>query len=405
MIILSHPTGNANSRHALSALAREKLLSGFVTSVATFEGNIWGKLSKLPGMLALKRRSYDSSLSAMTHQVPFLELLRISSEKLPQPVRGLLQPSVDQVYESVDLATAKILKSREDVRGVYAYEDGAKASFEMGKRLGMRCLYDLPIGYWRSAQEIQLEESELKPEWASTMPSINEPKEKLEKKEEELAMADEITVASQFTLATLSKSSVDLNKVTVIPYGCPETTKKDVERNPKGNLRALYVGSLTQRKGISYLFDSMRDCSSFAKLTVLGKGHDDCEILKKELATHRWIPSMPHESVFQVMDDHDVLVFPSLFEGFGLVVTEALSRGMVVIVTANTCGPDLITNGEEGFIVPLRSSEAITEKMELLNRDRELLFEMKMKALSLAKRRQWSSYESQLANWVKDKLD
>ena len=71
-----------------------------------------------------------------------------------------------------------------------------------------------------------------------------------------------------------------------------------------------------------------------------------------------------------------MLVFPSLFEVFGLVITEALSQGLPFITTSHTCGPNMITNGLDGFIVPIRSSDAIAVKLEQICNDRLLLSEM-----------------------------
>ncbi len=76
------------------------------------------------------------------------------------------------------------------------------------------------------------------------------------------------------------------------------------------------------------------------------------------------------------MARNDVLVLPSLHEGFGLVLTEAMSQGLVVITTPHTAGPDLITDGVDGLLVPIRSSAAIEEALAHLLRDRDHLATM-----------------------------
>ena len=98
------------------------------------------------------------------------------------------------------------------------------------------------------------------------------------------------------------------------------------------------------------------------------------------------------------MSEHDVFVFPSLFEGFGLVLTEALSQGIPIIATSHTCAPDIMTDGKEGFIIPIRDSDAITEKLELLHEDRELLHSMKRAAIETAQQISWKRYQEKLAN-------
>jgi starch synthase len=97
-----------------------------------------------------------------------------------------------------------------------------------------------------------------------------------------------------------------------------------------------------------------------------------------------------------------VLVLPSLFEGFGLVILEAMAQGTPVITTDHTAGPDIIEDGTEGFIVPIRSAEAITEKLELLTRDHERLMSMKAAAKSKAQSHGWQSYRNRLVEVARE---
>ena len=56
---------------------------------------------------------------------------------------------------------------------------------------------------------------------------------------------------------------------------------------------------------------------------------------------------------------HDALIFPSTYEGFGLVVIEAMSQRLPVIATPVGCASSLIRDGETGFTVPLRDADAL----------------------------------------------
>ena len=100
------------------------------------------------------------------------------------------------------------------------------------------------------------------------------------------------------------------------------------------------------------------------------------------------------------MRRHDVFVFPSLFEGFGLVILEAMSQGIPVITTLHTAGPDVIEEGRSGFIVPIRSAQAIADRLNLLAGDRALLAEMKHAARAAAAALKWSDYRTRLAALV-----
>ncbi len=97
------------------------------------------------------------------------------------------------------------------------------------------------------------------------------------------------------------------------------------------------------------------------------------------------------------MARQDVLVFPSLFEGFGLVILEAMSRGLPVVATAHTAGPDVIDDGVDGFLVPIRSAEAIAEKLETLLAHPDRLADMKHAARRKAATLGWEAHRRRLA--------
>ena len=217
------------------------------------------------------------------------------------------------------------------------------------------------------------------------------------RKDTELQRADQVIVASRFTERTLQLAPHSVPVVTVIPYGAPAAVSGALPHHRAGKLRVLFVGALGQRKGLSYLVTAVERMSAAVELTLLGvKTSATCAPLNEAVRRHPWIPSLPHAEVLAEMGRHDLLVFPSLFEGFGLVILEALSQGIPVITTPHTGGPDVITEGVDGFIVPIRSSLAIAEKLELLARDHPLLCDMKEAARATARRLSWENYRSRL---------
>ena len=74
------------------------------------------------------------------------------------------------------------------------------------QKKGRHCIYELPIGYWKSARNIFQEERELNPEWANTLPGLKDSDQKLRRKDEELELADSIVVASKFVETTLKNN-------------------------------------------------------------------------------------------------------------------------------------------------------------------------------------------------------
>lgn len=411
MLLFTHPTGNANVRHAALGLFRAGLLAEFWTCLNLHAPDFLSRLLPRRVTNQLRRRAYPSELLHAIHTRPFHEAVRLFAPKvgLAHFVRNETSAfSVDGVYRALDEVVAHRLRSGH-FRAVYAYEDGAASAFHTAKQRGVVTLYDLPIGHWRAARTLLLEEAEREPEWAATLSGNADSPAKTDRKDAELAQADVVFVASSFTRQTLTASADFKGTVVVVPYGAPSftplLTAHPSPRNPAGKLRVLFVGSLGQRKGLSYLFAACRLLGASVSLTVIGrKPLDACAILDRELATVRWIPSCPHQEILAEMAAHDVFVFPSLFEGFGLVLLEAMAMGLPVITTPHTAGPDIIREGVDGFIVPIRDSGAIAAHLERLHREPALLAEMSARARERSREFTWENYEAMLATCVAQAL-
>ena len=269
-------------------------------------------------------------------------------------------------------------------------------TFKAAKALGIKCIYELPIGYWRAHRELNESESELQPEWAHTWNAVNDSDNKLKRKDEELALADHIIVASSFTEKTLNEYPDVLAPVTVIPYGCPETIQDDTRiwHRADKKLKVLYVGGLSQRKGLSYLLEAVDSLNHQLELSVIGNGNA-LELIQDKLPGVNYLGTMPHAQVLEQMRKHDVLVFPSLFEGFGMVITEAMSQGMVVIASEHTALAD-IADETSSILVPIRDSKAIQAALQDLIENPDKVEKLGRAALHKAKQYQWQDYENQL---------
>ena len=404
-VLLSHPTGNSNTRAVAEALHREQLLQSFQTCLAV------GNDSRDPfkNRLFAPRKVDVPDALIQTH--PWREFIRLLSEKsglfpgIRSHERGAC--CVDRIYRHLDASVARKIEMdfTDEISAVYAYEDGACATFSVAAQKQLHCFYDLPIGYWRAARRIQRTEAERHPEWRDTMPALVDSEDKLLRKDEELKQADTVIVASEFTARTLSEAPFPVARRYVVPYPCPPTIRDpDPSKAPGQKLKVIFVGSLSQRKGLADLIDACKIAKDEVDLTIIGRRVANCRPLDAALKRHRWIESFPHSQILREMREHDVLIFPSLFEGFGLVVTEALSQGIPVIATDHTCAPDIIQEGREGFIVPIRAPQAIAEKLIYLNENPDKLREMKKMSLARAKSLTSERYAAQLLGCIRERL-
>jgi glycosyltransferase involved in cell wall biosynthesis len=127
-------------------------------------------------------------------------------------------------------------------------------------------------------------------------------------------------------------------------------------------------------------------------------------MLDKYCQKHRWISSLPHHEILAEMRRHDVFVFPSLFEGLALVQGEAISQGLPVITTPNSGGTDILRDGIDGFIVPIRDPEAITARLMELYQDRDLLQRMSDSAREQASQLNWQGCKDRTVAAVREAL-
>ncbi len=409
MILLSHPTANQNVRQAARALAEAGLLEEFWTCVHWKKGGLADRFASLAPRWQgeLRRRSFTAEISPYLRTVSWREWGRQMAGQLGlnRLTRGEDAPfSVDAVYRSLDRRVAQRLQNGLTSKGVYCYDDGALQTFRVAKEMGLKCIYEHPTVYWRTVRELQNEEAQLHPEWASTLGALNDSEEKLARKDEELSLADVIVTASTFSKESVGGAPAVHGAVEVIPYG-NQPAERGEARVAAKKLRVLYVGSLSQAKGLGYLLQAVGRLKEKVELTLIGRRVSPQVPTPSLLAGHRWIPTLAHSDLLREMSRHDVLVLPSLHEGFGLVLTEAMGQGLAVVTTAHTAGPDLITDGVEGFIVPIRSAEAIEASLVHLLREPDRLRAMQEAAQRRALSCTWENYRRRLVRLAREVVE
>ncbi|OLE96451.1 MAG: group 1 glycosyl transferase, partial [Cyanobacteria bacterium 13_1_20CM_4_61_6] len=378
MILLVHPFGNANVRAVLAAFDRSDRLAKFITTLGW--SNTSPILQALPEKLRaeMMRRGYDlPHYKIRTH--PVREIVRQLAAKvgldwLTQHETGWA--SIDRVWTNLDRVASDYLEenhARLKIRGVYAYEDCAARSFGGGRELGLRCIYDLPIAYWETAQRLLRSEAERYPDWEPTLGGTRDSEEKLARKTRELDLAEIVICPSAFVLDSLPEKARREKRCVVAPFGSPPP-RPHAPDNIHSPLRILFAGALSQRKGLADLFAAMKLVKTTgAELVVMGSVILPMQFYRDQFAGFINEPPRPHDAVLRLMTTCDVLVLPSIVEGRALVQQEAMACGLPLIVTRNAGGEDLIVAGETGFLVPPGSPEAIAEKIEWFLRNRDKL--------------------------------
>jgi hypothetical protein len=406
VVLLSHPAVNAYTRNVSLALAESGLLHEFCTTLGWGDGGTIIRHSPKAIQREWSRRQVDPLVAPKVRQHGLREAARLLAPHLNLSWLSRHESgpfSVDAIYRDLDRFMAKRVASRRNLTAVYCGEDGALETFRTARARGVKCIYDLPIGYWQAARRLFDEEKELMPEFAPTLQGREESSEKLERKREEAELADRIVVCSPFVADTLKESGFADSKISVVPYGGPAPIarppcEQDASKRP---LRLLFAGSIGQRKGIGYLLQAMQKLKGLpVELTLMGSFVGDSSVFSPYEHLFRHEPPRAHSAVLDLMQQHDVLVLPSLFEGFALVILEAMSRGLAVIVTPNTGAGEIVRDGTDGFIVPIRSSEVLEEKIVWMVHHRHETREMGLHAVRRAEEFSWERFRVGIRNAV-----
>lgn len=404
MVLLSHPTGNTFVREAALSLEDSGVLGEFHTSIASCGGNIFEKLSRLPGLGEIRRRSLPARLRPKLKLHPFREIGRILASRAGfkfaiKHEEGFL--SIDAVYREFDKSVSNSIR-KGNFTTVYCYEDGAFETFRAAKSKRLTCIYDLPIAYWKTVQQLMEEEANRLPYWACTMEGLQDSDQKLRRKDEELELADVVICPSFFVRDSLPLDILQKKRVEVVPFGSPMVSEPVQEAPKSGPLRILFAGSMTQRKGLADLFSAIKmlDSKRF-ELHILGTPIASMSFYKSQLQNFIHHNPRANAEVLNLMRSCDVFVLPSIVEGRALVQQEAMSCGLPIIVTRNAGGEDLVEDGKAGFLVPIRDPSAIANKLEILFKNKELRIEMGKAAKSKALILSWANYRKRIVEIAK----
>jgi glycosyltransferase involved in cell wall biosynthesis len=185
---------------------------------------------------------------------------------------------------------------------------------------------------------------------------------------ESVAAADYIFTASTFVRQSFLKRGFDAQRLLFCPYPVDlEMYRPAPEPRPASRpFTILHTGGLSLRKGAPYLLEAFRLIRKEVPDAVLRvKRHlrnDVVDIVRRNTDLPiEWSGQLDFAGHVRRYQTSDMLLFPSVEDGFALVVAEALACGLPVITTPNTGASDLIRPGENGEIVPICNSPALAQ--------------------------------------------
>jgi len=174
----------------------------------------------------------------------------------------------------------------------------------------------------------------------------------------------------------------DDNISLIPPRGIPsELIKKEYNKNikfPSKRIKLLYVGRLSEEKGVDTGIEAVGNLTKkcgMKKVTLHIIGDGDKEYTKElhalirnlDLKNHiKFIGKLQHDKVLQEYSNYNILLVPSIWDAFGVIVIESMSQGVPVIASKVGGIPELIKNEETGLLVTQGNPEEMAEAIKKL---------------------------------------
>lgn len=397
MVIVSRLTPGYFTEQAVLAFDEAGWTPEFLTTLCADGADLAAGLLRISGSRHLRRLGLVSPACLRTR--PFREVVRLVVGRLSKD-EILQDRCFHWMRDGFDAWVAGRMRS--PVRMVYAYETECLETFRAARRNGVRTVLDLP------APEHDFVENLLWDEFAS-FPELLTPArrhfrslqpERTARRHEEFRLADAVVANSRFTARSWVAAGFPEEKIRVVPLGAPEPVPAGVEGGSggQGPLRLVWAGTFSVRKGAHYLLEAWRKWNPGAgvQLQVCGSVRLPKPLLSGLPPEITFRGPVPRERLLDEFLGADLLVFPTLCDGFGLVVPEALSRGLPVLTTTEAGASDLVTDRRNGLIVPSRDVEALASSLEWAAANRPLLAAMREEALRSVAGCQWTDYRRRL---------
>jgi len=290
---------------------------------------------------------------------------------------------------------ARQLKSgRWDV--AHLWSGVAEESLTSLRGTGTRCLVMRGSSHIR-VQARLLQEEEERTGFRQDRPSCW----RIAREEREYALADRIVVLSTFAHGTFISEGVSAEKLSLIPLGAdlqrlrpaPEVVRARQQRLLGcGPLRVLYVGAMSFQKGLWDLARMVRELGTdkFA-FQFVGPQPREARAVLSELGGAVTLTSkVPETELPRVYAGGDVFVFPTIQDGYAAVLAQAAAAALPVLTTTNCSGPDLVRDGENGWVVPIRDPDALVERLRWCSDHRDEVAAMVGRIYEHFQPRDWS---------------
>lgn len=284
------------------------------------------------------------------------ELISRSFNKLPNVLKKDRDISV-WISQKYDEAVKKNIPLDTDI--FVGWSGKSEQSIKKAKEQGAITIIE------RGSSHIEYQRDIVKDEYErhGFKPVLPHP-EIVKKEKREYELADYISIPSEFVRRTFIEKGFDSEKLLKIPYGV-DLSIFDYQPKTKDKFRVVYAGSMTLQKGVHYLLEAFCELNlENAELMLMGAYLPEiAPFFKKYEDKFNYLGHVSQQELNKIYSESSVFVLSSIQEGMAMVQAQAMAAGLPLICTTNTGGEDLIEDGKQGFIIPIRDIEKLKEKI------------------------------------------
>ena len=240
----------------------------------------------------------------------------------------------------------------------------------------------------RGSAHIAIQDAILRDEELRSKRRIERPSPAIVEREKiEYRDADRIITLSTFAYQSFLQQGISKEKVALLPLGVNvsefHATQETVEARRRrissgAPLRVLWVGTMSLRKGLLDYIEIVKALAGHRfQFRFVGDVPADLHSLIDSVSDAvEFIPRQPQSQLRPQYDWGDVFIFPTIEDGFAVVLAQAAANGLPLLATTNCAGPDLIREDASGWVLPIRSPQAFVERLRWCDGNRDALAAM-----------------------------
>ncbi len=412
-VIIAHPS-KQHSFYTATAVKKEGYLFRYITTVYDREGSLTYKLKSFLGKKDMKKAS--------THKCEFLEdneiiqyyeidyLISLALNRVPR-LSNLREIHRQYVANKFGRKVAKYA-IKNNVNAVIMYDTTATACFKYLKKNApqIKRILDVSIvskPFMKNTFEKNMKLTGDNSLFKEHIYMWNN--KHMQNFVDEIIDSNYFIVPSNIVKESLIYCGAEDKNIKIVPYGVDinQFTFKN-KKSINKRLKLIYVGQVTYRKGIHHLLEVISKLNADeVEVELVGTYSTDSNIYKKYSSYEniKFTGFVTRDNLSTKYQQADVFVFPTLGEGYGLVVLEAMSCGLPVICSDYAGGNDAVVDGENGFVFPAGNEHELQNKIEWFIKNRQILSQMSKKANESVQNLTWFNYYDSIGNTIREILE